>query len=231
MKPIISISIALLFFQSVKAQENSSKKYFLFENPVTKEQIRIETGNKVAIRFKIPNVRLTGTILSISDSSLILGAGQDLYRQPLRNIATITLITEAKKIYVARVKLKSGIWLKGAFIHNLQDSLTLLNMQNFQRIRIAAMDIQSIRISRTGAIGRGIGQGAGTGAILGAILMRASSSDCSTFCLETESAIAGGVIGGLIGSLAGAAIGSLSKEFKIEGNQAQFDMFVNEFKK
>ena len=88
MKTLISILLLLASIQVVKAQENDGKKDFLFENPVTKEQIKIETGNKVAIRFKLPNIRITGTILSLSDSALILGIRQEPFRQfvPFRNI-------------------------------------------------------------------------------------------------------------------------------------------------
>jgi len=73
MKTLISILIMLLSIQEVTAQENTARKDFQFENQVTKTKIKIEIGNKVSIRFKTPDATITGTILFLSDSSLILG--------------------------------------------------------------------------------------------------------------------------------------------------------------
>jgi len=86
MKTLTSILIVLLSIYEAIGQESTPRKDFLFGNPVTKAKIKIETGNKVAIRFTKPDATITGTILSLSDSSLILGIGQEPYRQiiPLR---------------------------------------------------------------------------------------------------------------------------------------------------
>jgi len=60
MKTLTSILLLLVSIQEIKAQKNTVRKDYLFENPVTKEQIRIETGNKVTIGFKIQEVKLKG---------------------------------------------------------------------------------------------------------------------------------------------------------------------------
>jgi len=81
MKELIPILLLLVCIQPTKAQKTTAKKDYLFENPVTKEQIKIETGNKVDIRFKIPDVQIRGTILALSDSSLLLSVREEPYRQ------------------------------------------------------------------------------------------------------------------------------------------------------
>jgi hypothetical protein len=239
MKTLISIFLLLLSIQIGMAQENTARKEFLFENPVAKERIKIETGNKVVIRFKLPDVNVTGTILSLSDSSLLLGVRTEPYRQFVlfRNIATMTVIAEAKKIYIVRVTLKSGEILNGVLIHATQDSMTVQkNILDLQLTHIAAATIKSIRIHRRRAIGRGIGWGACSGGILGAVIGYASYSPphCTNafICVDLgpgPDVIAGGVMGAAAGSLVGLAIGSVNKKFKIEGDQSQFDLFANEF--
>ena len=238
MKTLISISIALLFCQSTRSQENSARKDFLFENPVAKERIKIETGNKIALRFKIPNVIITGTILSLSDSSLTLGIGRPRRKKIVlfRNIANMAMILEGKKRYIARVMLKNSEKLHGELIRTTQDSISIRNTLNFQRTTKGVSEIKSIRIRRRRAIGKAIGICAGAGAFLGGFISYTQGCPLSTiFChdLGNESDAGGGVlIGGVAGVLAGAAIGlALGKEFKIEGNQAQFDLFANEFMK
>ena len=240
MKTLISISIMILFCQSVRAQESPAKKYFMFENPVTKEQTRIETGNKVAIRFKLPDVSITGTILSISDSTLVLGIRQEPYRQivPFRNINTMNVIVEAKKRYIVQVTLKSGEKLTGELIRTTHDSVGILKNPKAQPIRSGASEIQSIQIRRKNAVRQAIGIGAGTGAIIGGIIgynstpQELTCSGCGPWndLVHGPFTVLGGVIGAAAGSLVGYAIGSAGKKFKIEGNQAQFDLFANEFK-
>ena len=243
-KKLISISIIFLFYQSAQSQENPARKDFLFENPATKEQIKIEIGSKVAIRFKMPNVKITGTILSLSDSSLILGIRQQPYRQfiPFRNIAKMVVI-EANRRLIFRVTLKSGEMMQGKVIRITQDSLTMTTL-NAQHILIGGSDIKSIRIHSKGAIGRRLGVCAGTGAVIGAIVGQNAhkSLNCSgsSLCNATDQVDEFGatVLGALIGAVAGTAAGALSlavlpsdKEFKIEGSQAQFDLFATEFMK
>ena len=69
----------------------------MFENPVTREKVKIETGNKVVIHFKIPDVRITGTIVHISDSSMILSVSQKQMFVSFRNIVSMKVIAQAKK--------------------------------------------------------------------------------------------------------------------------------------
>src|SRR5258706_13656711 len=93
MKTLISILLLLFAVQVAIAQGNTARKDFVFVDPVTKEQIKIETGNKVAIRFKM-NLQTRGTVLALSDSSLVLGVRMEPYRQliPFRNIASAVVI-------------------------------------------------------------------------------------------------------------------------------------------
>ncbi len=148
---------------------------------------------------------------------------------------TLLFSAEAQKRYTVFVGLKGGENLKGTLIRTTQDSLSV-NIGNFRRV-FGVSEIKSIRIRRKGAVGRGVGFGAGTGAFLGGIIGYASYTppDCSNswFCLDFGpglDTIAGGLIGAVGGLLAGALIGSAGKEFKIEGNQAQFDLFANQFR-
>jgi hypothetical protein len=242
MKKLISLSIALFFCQGVMAQENPVKNDFLFENPVTKEKIKIETGNKVSIRFKIPNVKITGTILSFSDSSLTVGVRREPFRQivPFRNIANMTVIAivATKKRYIITVTLKSGEKLKGELIHTMQDSLSILKTSHSQLIRIAASEIKSIRIYRKRAPGRAVGIGAALGSILG-LSIGFGTYTKPGYCAGAQTCIDFGpprpLIGALIGALGGAfvglAIGPVPTEYKTEGDPGQFNMFVNQFKK
>ena len=240
MKTLISILLLLLSIQIVKAQENTARKDFLFENPVTKEQIKVEIGSKVDIRFKMPNARITGTILFLSDSSLIIGISQEPYRQfiPFGNIAKMVLI-QANKRLMFWLTLNSGEEMQGKAIRITHDSITMLNSH-----RIGASDIKSIRIRRKGAIGRRLGISAGTGAVIGAIIGQNAhkSRPCSgsSLCNATDQVDEFGatVLGALIGGVVGTAAGAMSllaispnKEFKIEGNQAKFDLFATEFMK
>src|SRR6266850_100836 len=237
MKMLISILIVFLSVQKAKAQENNGRKDFLFENPVTKEQIRIEPGNKVSIRFKLPDVTTTGIVLSLSDSSLILDTHKEPYRQivPFWNIASMTLIIEAKKRYIVRVALQNGKMLKGQLIHTTQDSVSILNTLNSQPTSVGSSEIRLIKIRRKKAVRHAIGIGAGTGGIIGGIIGYASTpaeltcSGCGPWndFVHTPFTIIGGVIGAAAGSLVGLAIGSAGSQFKIEGKQAQFDLFAN----
>jgi len=148
------------------------------------------------------------------------------------------------KDLIVRVALKSGETLKGVLIRTTRDSLTMQKkIRNLPPTSIAASDISSIRIRGKKALWIGLAIGAGTGVVASGITGYASYSPtpyCAAnpndlFCFnELDQALntfAGAVIGGLTGSLVGLAIGSASKEFKIEGDQAQFDLFATEFKK
>jgi hypothetical protein len=240
MKTLISILPLLLSLQVVKAQENAARKDFLFVDPVTKEQIKIETGNEVAIRFKLPDVRITGTILSISDSSLILGVRQEPFRQlvPFWNIATMTVIAEAKKRYIVRVTWRSGKKLTGELIRTTRDSLSILKNRNARPIRMEASEIKSIQIRRKKAVRQAIGIGAGMGGMIGGIIGYDSTpselicSGCGPWndLVSAPYTIIGGVIGAASGSLVGYVVGSAGRKFKIEGDQAKFDLFANKFK-
>ncbi len=97
---IVMSLIVLFWSRAVSAQY---KKDFLFENPDTKERIKIETGNKVAIRFKIPDVMITGIILLLSDSSMNLVVDQVQQLVSFRNIASMKVIAQAKERYVVRL--------------------------------------------------------------------------------------------------------------------------------
>jgi len=239
MKTLTSILIALLSIQVVAAQENTSRKDFLFENQVTKTKIKIEIRNKVAIRFTKPDATITGTILFLSDSSLILGISPEPYRQliPFRNIAEMKVIQDAYKRYVLRVVLKNGRSMKGELIRTMQDSLTMIT-RNYDRTHLAASEIKFIRIRGKSSLGNAIKIGVGVGVIAGLIIGYESHPIPPQGCHdpgcfdEIGAAIVGGAIGGAVGAAAGALIGlNSSREFKIDGNQAQFDSFANEFEK
>jgi len=245
MKTLTSILLLLVSIQEIKAQKNTVRKDYLFENPVTKEQIRIETGNKVTIGFKIQEVKLKGTILSLSDSSLTIGFNEEPYQQavPYGNIGTIDLIPERHKRYIVRITLNSEEILKGELIRATRDSLTVQKkIRNLPPTRVAASEIKSIRIRGKIAVWTGLSIGASTGIVVGGIAGYAtysptsycSSNPSSPFCFnelgQGVNTFVGAVIGGLTGSLLGLAIGTANREFIVEGNQAQFDLFANEFK-
>ena len=240
MKTFISIILLLVSLQEVKAQENTVKKDFLFENPATKEKIMIETGNTVAIRFKSRGVRTMGTILSLSDSSLILGVRQEPYRMvvPFWNIAEMKVIVVAKKRYGVRLTLKNRKVLTGELADTGQNSVSILNDPKAQPVRVELSEIQSIRIRNKKNIWISIAIGAGTGALVGGIIGNDSyhKGGCQygPFCNDYGPGpriLGGAVVGGVVGGLTGMIVGSFSgKKFKIEGNQAQFDLFANEFK-
>jgi len=238
MKTLISILIMLLSIQEVTAQENTARKDFLFENQVTKSKIKIEIGDKVSIRFKTPDATITGTILFLSDSSLILSTSQESHRQliPLWNIKVMNVIRGAKKRYVVSVRLIIGKRLRGELIRTMKDSLTIANRLKSHGIGVS--EIKSIQIHGKGSVGRRLGIGAGTGFLLGGIIGYASYTPtytcrgCAVFddALQAGSAAIGAVFGGVAGLVVGAVVGlSSDKEFKIDGNQARFDLFVNEF--
>ena len=240
MKTLIPILLMLVSLPQGRAQENTAKKEFLFENPVTKELIKIQAGNKVVLRFKIPDRETSGTILSFGDSSLILSFPMQPHRQvvPFSNIAAMKVIIKANKRYIIRVALKNGKTLRGELSQTTQDSLSIQkHAWNYQFAYVAASEIKSIRIRGRGALGNAINIGVGVGLIVGAIIGYDShpipSNGChEPVCLDTFGVtIAGATIGGAVGAAAGALIGLASgMKFKIEGNQAQFDLFADEFK-
>jgi hypothetical protein len=220
----LSLMLAPLF------ATNAQKKY------------SVEIGNKVAIRFKTPDATITGTILSLSDSLLILSTSQEPYRQviPFWNIKTMNAVARAKKRYIAKVRLMNGMRLTGLVIRIAKDSVTILNNRGAQPIRMGATEIESIKIRGKGSIGRRLGIGAGTGFILGGIIGYGSYTreytcrGCGIFddIFQAEitvfSAVAGGGAGLFVGAIIGAA---LEKDFIINGSQARFDLFANEFRK
>src|SRR5260221_1174886 len=248
MKTLISILLLLFAVQVAIAQENTARKDFVFVDPVTKEQIKIETGNKVAIRFKILNLQTRGTVLALSDSSLVPGVRMEPRRQsvPFRNIASAFVIHADRRL-VFTVTLKSGERVKSRSIRITEDSVTLTT-SNSQRIRFGTSEIQSILVRKRGAIGRRLGLSAGAGAIVGAIVGQDAHKplDCSgmgtgatSWCRTTDDFYK--IVATLVGAVAGGATGLLvkalslhvvspDKEFKIDGDQAKFDLFGNEFK-
>ncbi len=155
---------------------------------------------------------------------------------------TLLFSAEAQKKYTVFITFKNGEKVKGKLIRTTHDSLSVLNALNSKVMGIGVSEIKSIRIRKRGSVGIGIGIGAGTGAIIGAIVGAASykPQDCpsgSIFCdvynplAEVYTAMEGAGIGVVPGLLLGAAVGSAGKEFEIEGNQAQFEVFANKYSK
>lgn len=235
MKTLTLILIVLLSIQGVKAQVNTVEKEFWIENPVSKDKIKIEKGNKVFIRFRTPTETIQGTILAVSDSSVTLGTRRGRHRQivPFRNISMIVSANDIKRI-AASLKLENGLKLKGRFIRTTQDAVTVLTRNSL--IYIGATEITAIRIRRKGVIWRIAAIGAGMGLIAGIIIGYDSHPIPPNGCLdpgcleELFFTIEGGVIGSVAGAVAGGLIGLASgKRFEIEGSQTQFDVFANKF--
>jgi ribosome maturation factor RimP len=224
----------------VQGPESEVKKYFQFENPVTKKQVKIETGNSVNVRFKRPNVTKKGVVLTFSDSTVTLAFRQEPYRQMVafRDIATMKVVLKAKLKYVALVTMHNSKTFQGELIRTTQDSVTLRKSRSRNNTNLAAAEIKTIRIRSKGLIGKRLGICAGTGALLGGIIALSTYKPivtCSGCAVLDEPFRAGSfLIGVAIGGAAGLLAGSLTlppdKEFRIEENQAQFALFFNEFK-
>lgn len=233
MKTIASTLIIALSTTLTMAQETAVKKELFITDQVTKERIKIETGQKVAVWFRKPNVRRTGLVLSLSDSAMVLKAGDVPMFVPFQTIASISVISQIRRRMMARVDFRSGQKLTGELVLVGKDSIAL-RLTKTQLIPLKASEIRYMQIRARGYTGKCIAIGAIAGASVGAIVGGATDAHNSNPIYEATDRIAytfqTTVTGALIGVVTGGLVGLTSRKIRIEGDQALYDSFLDEFK-
>jgi hypothetical protein len=158
---------------------------------------------------------------------LKLGVEQIVYKKTVRIFFTALLVlqvfsshlVQAQIKYKANVHTLSGNRIMGQILRVTKDSLYLLE-DNRNTLVIMDHEIETLRIKRKGAAGRGFIAGAATGIVIGGVIGYASyTPECSSGCWDfgpEYDALGGALVGFVAGSLLGTAIGGTGKEFKIE---------------
>jgi hypothetical protein len=167
----------------------------------------------------------------------------------------IDRLDDVKNRYLVWVQLKSGVTVKGELYETRSDSIRIWKWQAgtgsqrltwsdpiIQPTSIAIAEIASVKIRKNGSVIKGMFLGMSIGIPLGVItgLLTWTKPPCNQPAYDPCSrnddviflffnGVGGGVLGGVAGFTLGAMIGSTAKEFKVEGNPAQFDIFRNKF--
>lgn len=163
----------------------------------------------------------------------------------MRPFSTVILITllfalsplQAQKVrlYKAKVTLNDDNRVKGILYSANEEGLLLMDKKLVDTIRaIDHRSIKSIKLRRSGRVGRSALIGASGGALLGAVLGLAEgddSADCWIFCYTAEEkALAGAVVLAIPGAGIGALIGTESKKYEINGNTSTYNTYISELR-
>ena len=234
---LVLICLLSLIVQMAWSQSDNWNEYVFFENPATLKKIRIEPGYQVAIRLKFRNARLTGIILHVSDSTLILGVGHEQKFISFRGISELKVIPRVKKRYVVAVTLRTGRKLSGDLVGIFADSIGMMVAHDSRPTHINAAEIASIKIHRKGAITKSMLIFAGSGALLGRIIgtwVAPTRTYDGLFgpyeVMDYRFVDNAAVIGAATGLIVGTIVGSHREKFKIEGNHSEFVLFSMKFK-
>jgi len=155
MKAIISLLLILSFAASTWAQENA-KTELLFENTDTKKQVRVMVGDDVIIKFKRPDITMNTTILSLTDTSMVVTMKQNPYKMIalLNNINSISInrqgnlsrfeqVVIGQDSTVYRIETTNGNEYIGSIITQDQEKL-LLKTNQLGEITIQKKDVRDI---------------------------------------------------------------------------------------